>query len=145
MKKKVNHITRMKPFLVAAFVLAALASFGVAYTVASNMNESTKSTASCDGLCVDLHEEEAKPATIAVPLGSTVQFNSADGKSHSLSLGKGGHEHVHKGKFNSGEFSANEAWRVEFSDEGTFVFHDHLNPKINVLVVVFTPGKEYKI
>ena len=58
---------------------------------------------------------------------------------------EGGEEHVHEGKFSSGEFKADEAWRVQFNDAGTFFFHDHLNPKLNILVVVYTPGANYKI
>ncbi len=49
------------------------------------------------------------------------------------------------GKFESGDFGANEAWKVQFKDEGTFQFHDHLNPKISVLMVAYIKDKQYKV
>lgn len=125
-------------------ILAVVFGFAIAYGLNKTQHVDT---ASCrkDDVCVSLAEDKTNPDTIAVPRGSFVQFNSADGKSHSLSLGKGGESHTHNGNFSSGEFKADEAWRVQFNDEGTFFFHDHFNPKINVLIVVYTPGKEYKI
>lgn len=99
----------------------------------------------CQGVCVALQEKEASPSTITVTPGTYVQFNSADGKKHSLSLGGGGEHHEHKGSFSSGTFQADEAWRVQFKEEGSYKFHDHYNPNINVLVVVYTTGKTYQI
>ena len=127
-------------------LLATLLGFGLVYAVSTyTLGNKTVDNTSCDVTCVALNKDGASPNTIAVPVGSYVQFNSADGKSHNLSIGKGGDEHEHTGKFYSGEFQADEAWRVQFNDEGTFTFHDHLNPKINVVVVVYQPGKDYKI
>lgn len=141
MPKKQQH-KLILPFLVLAF--AVMIGFGVAYGLGKMQRVEAASCPEKD-VCVSLLENKTDPDTIAVPRGSYVQFNSADGKSHSLSLGKGGESHSHSGSFSSGEFGADEAWRVQFNDEGTFFFHDHFNPKINVLVVVYTPGKEYKI
>lgn len=98
--------------------------------------------------CVALAAEQAQPDTITVKLGEYVQFNSADGQSHSLSQGKGGEEHDHTGPFSSGEFKADEGWRAQFKEPGTFYFHDHLNPKINILVVAYqepddTPASKF--
>jgi|GEM_PF-5940792 len=95
--------------------------------------------------CVALKDKVAVPDTLTVPVGSTVQFNSADGKKHSLSLGEGGEEHVHTGPFSSGDFDSDEAWRVQFNDKGTYIFHDHYSPEISVLVVVYEPGGDYRI
>lgn len=132
--------------LIALTLIAALLSFSLVYVMASRNNDTqTVNSTECEGTCVALTKDGASPNTIAVAMGSYVQFNSADGKSHNLSIGKGGHEHEHTGKFYSGEFLADEGWRVQFNDEGTFAFHDHFNPKINVVVVVYTPGKEYKV
>lgn len=133
-------------FPLVIFALAGIVGFGVVYASTLSNNKYIFSPRSnCSGQCIYLYETKASPDTIAVKLGSYLQFNSADGKPHSLSLGKGGDEHNHRGKFNSGEFSSDEGWRVQFNEEGSFFFHDHLNPKINVLVVVYTPGKQYKI
>lgn len=123
-------------------VIAGL--IGFAGITALNSGKETDST-NCAGICVALGPKVASPDTVTVAKGDFVQFNSADGKTHSLSLGKGGEEHSHNGKFNSGDFKGDEAWRVQFNEDGSFFFHDHYNPKVNVLVVVYTPGKDYKI
>lgn len=131
--------------MIVVFIVALIVGFAVVYSFSSGSDKNTYSQSSCKDTCVALIEDKASPDTIALKVGDYVQFNSADGKSHNLSLGKGGEEHSHKGKFYSGEFKADEAWRVQFKEEGTFFFHDHLNPKITILVVVYTPDKEYKI
>lgn len=134
------------PLLIGVVLVAGFASFGIIHTVtAAGSRNQIKGQKNCNGTCVNLYEDKATPDTIAVAVGSYVQFSSKDGKSHSLSLGEGGEEHIHSGKFSSGEFKADEGWRVQFNDEGSFYFHDHLNPKISVLVVVYTPGKQYKV
>lgn len=129
--------------LVSLLLLAGTIGFGVSYAVSKNSR--AKAETNCQGTCVALYQDKASPDTISVPVGTYVQFNSADGKAHNLSVGKGGEEHQHSGKFYSGEFQADEGWRVQFKEDGTFYFHDHLNPNINVLVVVYTPGKDYKL
>lgn len=100
----------------------------------------------CDNIqCVNLRADGARPDTLAVPVGSYVQFNSADGQMHSLSLGKGGDAHGHSGPFTSGNFAADEAWKVQFKEPGTFHFHDHYNPGLNVLIVVYEAGGDHTI
>ena len=132
--------------VLAALFLSTILGFGLVYGMSGrNSDAATAKSDSCDGTCIALEKEAANPSSVAVPVGDYVQFNSADGNSHSLSQGGGGEEHSHSGQFTSGTFGADEAWRVQFNDEGTFKFHDHLNPKINVIVVVYTPGKDYKI
>lgn len=131
-------------WLAVAFVAIAAGGFGIAYNL-SNKNTAIAAAAECAGTCVYLREGKADPATVAVPAGSFVQFNSADGTTHNMSQGKGGAAHEHNGSFSSGPFKADEAWRVQFKKEGTYHFHDHYNPNINVMVVVYTPGKDYKI
>ena len=143
--KKLSKLSRTQLLLVA-FAVAGLVSFGVVSAISSMDKDSQIiSQANCSGICVSLKKDVASPDTLAITVGSFVQFNSADGKPHSLSLGEGGEEHSHTGKFTSGKFEADEAWRVQFNKEGTFTFHDHYNPKLNVIVVVYTEGKEYKV
>ena len=123
-----------------------LLSFVMVLQFTQSRNQSTVAAQSCDAdMCVSLQQDGALPGEIAVQAGSVVQFNSADGKSHNLSLGKGGDGHDHAGPFHSGEFAADEAWKVQFKEDGTYYFHDHLNPDINVLVVVYTEGKGFKL
>lgn len=132
-----NKINR-KVLIVA--VLAGILSFGGSYAL-TNMR--TQASQASDGVVqVALHENSAKPDSIAVTTGQTVMFNSADGKIHNLSLGEGGDEHDHHGPFYSGEFGADEAWRATFEQPGTYFFHDHTNPDINVLVVVYDDNSQ---
>lgn len=143
MKNPSSIFSNQKALMVIAFMIVALLGFGLSYVMTRSYADPVG--ASCEGTCVSLEGDKANPSAITVTNGSYVQFNSADGKAHSLSLGAGGHEHSHQGTFNSGTFEADEAWRVQFNDDGTYIFHDHFNPKINVVVVVYTPGKDYKV
>ena len=129
--------------LVIGFILAGAIGYG-AVTALSSRNSAPTCSHKQD-VCVGLYQDKASPDTITVKTGGYVQFNSADKKSHELALGEGGKEHHHQGKFESGTFNAGEAWRVQFTQDGSFYFHDHFNPKVNILVVVYTPGKDYKI
>ncbi len=151
MSKLRELFKRQELFLPVLLVLVMVLSFGAVYSLTSKNNKSqiveaqTAKDPSCSDTCVDLYQGKASPNTLAVAVGSYVQFNSKDGKTHDLSLGGGGSEHEHTGKFQSGEFKADEAWRVQFKEEGTFTFHDHYNPEVNIVVVVYTPGKDYKV
>ena len=145
MKKFSKLAKDQRSLAIVIFIVAVVTSFTLIYSVTSGKSDNKVSRSSCSDTCVALHEDRAVPDTIAVEVGDYVQFNSADGKSHNLSLGMGGEEHSHAGKFHSGEFQSDEAWKVQFNDEGSFYFHDHLNPRISILVVVYSPGKDYKI
>lgn len=141
-----KHIAMMsKNQITLAVMFAITAAIGLLIGYFIIDGGGSKATSGCAGTCVELRKEGAHPDVIAIEKGSYVQFNSADGKSHSLSLGGGGEAHDHYGRFNSGTFGADEAWKVQFNDDGTFRFHDHDNPRINIVVVVYTPGKEYII
>lgn len=142
--KLVSKLSNVQLVMVA-LLLSTIMGFALVYALSGRTTGNDAVAKSCDGTCIALEKDGAEPATIAVLVGSFVQFNSADGKSHSLSLGGGGDEHSHTGQFSSGTFKADEAWRVQFKDEGTFKFHDHFNPNINVLIIVYTPGKDYRV
>lgn len=109
--------------------------------------QARKATPKTGETVVRLLSDHADPSAIAVTKGSYVRFNSADGKSHNIGQGSGTdevhqaigsneHDHAQGGKV-SGEFGADEAYRVQFNQVGTFSFHDHMNPKIFVTVVVY--------
>lgn len=138
-----NKITSPK-ILIAGLVLSLTLGFFLSFSLA-NRSSITSKTDNCSDVCVKLLTEGASPDSVAIEVGQFIQFNSEDGNSHNLSLGKGGHDHEHSGDYYSGEFGADEGWRVQFKEEGTYFFHDHLNPNINVLVVVYTPGKTYEL
>lgn len=157
MKKKTNEQKRSfkvvlqkltaSPLALAAIALTiGLVSFGLFYSLGQRSDGATYSQAECDGaICVALGKDGAKPNEISVPLGGFVQFNSADGKKHQMSIGSGGHDHSHQTSFNSPTIGADEGWRVQFNNPGSFYMHDHTNPDINVLIVVYEPGKDYRI
>lgn len=127
----------------------------ISFTAVSIMNSKKPILASknCQGLCVNITKDGIDPDTLTVKVGEFVQFNSADGKQHNLGLGGGvdgdktAHDadHEHVGEFTSGDFNADEAWRVQFKTAGTYKFHDHYNPKLNILVVVYAPGGPAKL
>lgn len=133
-------ILRNKLILIALAVVAMGAGFMVANQLVSKDHVQT-AEASAAGVQIQLQGNKATPDTVTVKVGETVQFNTADGKKHEIALGQGGHDHEHIGTYSSGDFGAGEAWRVQFKQAGNYYFHDHFNPDINVLVVVYTPTK----
>jgi plastocyanin len=126
-----------KILIVVAVVVSIGAFFG---GLAIVHHSSAQSASSQEGTVVLLRDSKAVPDTVTVKVGQTVQFNSADGKSHDIASGPGGHEHEHTAGIRSGKFSADEGWKVTFSKPGTYYFHDHLNPEISILVVAYNPS-----
>lgn len=81
-----------------------------------------------------------EPDAVSAKVGSTVQFNPKDGNSHKVSYGKGDsynnmHEHV-EGVLKSGEIKPDDSYKVIFSKEGAYYFHDHTNTKAYVSILV---------
>lgn len=139
-KKKKNTLT-----VLIVFIGVVIGAFLIGYLLAKP-KDTVQYSKTCEvDSCVQLTANGAKPNELSVKLGSTVQFNSADGKVHKLSLGEGGEEHAHTGSFQSGEIKADEGWRATFSKPGTYFFHDHYNPDINVLVIAYKPDSDTKI
>lgn len=141
MKSKLN----LSVIFVAVTLLAGTASFGLNRLFDSKASSQAAANICEAEVCVELTSNGAAPHTVAIKAGQHVQFNSADGQKHNLSLGKGGEEHQHSGPYYSGEFGADEAWKVQFKQDGTYQFHDHYNPKLSILIVVYEPGKDYTI
>jgi plastocyanin len=136
----VSQIFRRKVFYIVGLSAMAVAVGLTGYMLTSHSLVNKNNTAHahvCEDHCVALEASRANPDTLTVKAGEFVQFNSADGNSHSLSLGEGGEDHGHNGPFSSGEFKADEGWRVQFKEPGTYFFHDHHHPEINILVVVY--------
>lgn len=141
--KRFKHLLNKRTLLL--MVLPATVAMTSFATVLAMSSHSVQTAAECKEACVALGPYGANPETVVLTRGSFLQFNSADGKSHNLSLGQGGEHHQQSSSLNSGEFKANEGWRVQFNEDGSYTFHDHLNPKVSVVVVVYTPGKDYTI
>lgn len=139
-------LSNQKVFIVGTVVLAGMIGFGAMYVVANNRQSATVAPTNCEGVCVNLLGDKASPNTLAVIKGSYVTFNSADGKSHELTLGDpASHGHSNAGSFESGVFKSDESFKVQFKEEGTYKFTDKMNPGTTIIVVVYTEGKDYKI
>jgi plastocyanin len=127
------------------FLLITLMFFGATigfFGVNMSKSISSTTTSSCNGICVALKPSGIEPDELAVKVGETVQFNSADGAKHNLVEGSGQENHSPKhhdnnGGFVSGEFAADEAWRMQFQKAGTYRLHDQYNPSQNILIVVY--------
>lgn len=169
MSKVLQTIAKRPLVLITASALVGLGlGFLIFNTFAKPESTSTQTVASCEVTeCISLRNGKASPSEINVPIGSFVQFNSSDGKKYNLSLNKekgslaydhgggtvphtDGDEHAEKNDpaldtFKSGDFSNDEAWRVQFKNKGTFIFKDAYNPSIDILVVVYQPGDTTKI
>jgi plastocyanin len=148
-------------------ILAGAFAFGLTYT-----NQSKNVGAANTAVQVDLIDNRAEPSAVSVEKGKHVQFNTKDGKTHNIGQGGGeagthavnpavpgnGHpegdastDHQHAtseahdhtaGTKVSGDFGRDQAYRVQFNETGTYTFHDHLNPKISVVIVVYDPAKK---
>lgn len=150
-----------RPVLAAILGSLLVVGFAISYIVSTSINDRSASEDVCQQeMCVALYSDKITPDAITVPVGNYIRFNVADGKVHSLAPGGGAfdHEekqgehsansstdHEHTEAFSSGDIGADEAWRVRFDKTGTYILHDHYNPKLSVTVVVYEPGKNFQI
>ncbi len=134
-------------FTVGLILFIAAISFAAVFSFAQKKNSSRSlNKADCPvSECVSLYSQSASPDTITVTVGSFVQFNSSDGKKHNISLAHSVVQHEDASEYESGDFEADEAWKVQFKKDGAFTFRDKYNDRISVNVIVYTPGKDYKI
>ncbi len=98
---------------------------------------------------IELRSNGATPDAIAVVKGSYVEFDVKDKRTYNIGQGSGNdevHQQAHadihdhpKGAIESGAFGPGQGYRVLFNKTGTFQFHDHLNPKISITVIVYEP------
>lgn len=98
---------------------------------------------------IELRSSGASPDAIAVVKGSYVEFDVKDNRTYNIGQGSGDdpvHQQAHvdihdhpKGAIESGAFGPGQGYRVTFNKTGTFQFHDHLNPKISITVIVYEP------
>lgn len=100
---------------------------------------------------IELRSSGASPDAIAIVKGSYVEFDVKDKRTYNIGQGSGNdavhqeaHQDVHdhpKGAIESGAFGPGQGYRVLFNKVGTFQFHDHLNPKIFITVIVYEPKR----
>lgn len=126
---------------VIVLAVAGAAGYGLSRI---NGTEATRATSTAT---VALLSERADPAVIALTQGGTVEFAAKDGRTHNIVQGSGDnevhqelgqdvHDHPVMAK-ESGDFGPGQGYQVTFKKVGTFTFHDHLNPKISVTVIVY--------
>ncbi len=142
------------------FSAIIVVSAGAAFGVTRYLNAQPAVTT--EDVQVSLFADRAEPSATAVERGKAVVFNTKDDKIHDIGQGSGKdeaahegsghgdeashegsrsgeHEHTNGGK-ESGPFGKGQAYRVVFDKIGTYTFHDHLNPKIRITVVVYEPN-----
>ena len=146
-KKKPASTSTPKSIILLGVGVLVLA-FAVGYTLSRSSSPVAKGPiqTKCDGTCVAVYNDKADPDVLTVTAGSYVQFNAADGQMHNLSIG--GDDNAHHEDievYSSGDFKGDEAWRVQFKKDGAYTFKDKYHPKVSINVVVYTPGKDYRI
>jgi plastocyanin len=131
------------PIKTIAFValVALLVGFGTMYFIGQRHQPAGQ--AKCSGQCILLRANGADPSALSVITGSFVSFASADGQHHNLSLDD--HAAQDYSAYQSGDFKADESWKVQFKQDGAYSFTDKDNAKIHIDIVVYTPDKNYKI
>lgn len=139
------------PRLLVIGLLTGLTAFLSVYLFAGSGKSGNITNARCEEnvTCVYLKADHAMPDVAAIEVGKYVQFSSADGKTHNLGLGQGDahHDgsHKHEGSFASGDFKADEAWKVRFKQTGTYELHDHYRPDIRFTVIVYDPNHSSRV
>ncbi len=98
---------------------------------------------------VALTDKGADPADLLITVGEYVEFDSKDGKVHDIAIGAGDgdgehHDHTATG-LESGDFKADEGYRVQFNKIGSYYFHDHRRPSLTISVAVYQPSASSSI
>lgn len=124
-------------------IVAVLFSFVSVYSITTSA--STNAVKCPVEACVSLNKQVATPTVVTVTSGSYVQFNSTDGGKHNIALAHSVVQHSDESEFDSGDFGGDEAYKVQFKQDGAYTFRDKYNNKVSINVIVYTPGKEYKI
>lgn len=144
-QERARQFVATNKLLLAVGLVGLIASFTGFYAFSSTQN-STVASVRCEvAACISLSKDLSEPQVITVTAGSFVQFNSADGEKHNVALVHSGVQHEDHHRYESGDFKSDEAWKVQFKKDGTYTFADKYNKNIEVSVVVYTPGKDYKI
>jgi plastocyanin len=146
-----KRIAATKYLVLGIAVMAVVAGYVGTHAYATKQ---AGKRSNCSDTCVSIRPDGFSQSELAVKVGTFVEFRSADGRTHNLALGEGtehdssdnhtepaqasvDHPHDHVSGTESGEFGADEAWKVQFKKAGTYVIHDHLHPELNILVVVY--------
>ena len=127
-----------------AFVVLCSTFAGFYFASSKSSTKAPKNTCSADA-CLALTGQYTVPQVLTVKSGSYVLFNSADNKKHNIELVHSAVQHDDANRYESGDFGAGESWKVQFKEDGAYTFADKYDSKLEVNVIVYTEGKEYKI
>lgn len=148
-----NTFKNIRVVVPLVFVGVALITFGIVYGLKlTHTNKTSKAsqadsfTANCPATaCIKLLGKTADPDTITVTTGSYVQFNSADSGMHNVALQHSSVQHDDTNEYESGDFKKDEAWKVQIKHDGAYTFRDKYNPGLEINIVAYTKGKDYKV
>jgi plastocyanin len=134
-------------FLAGLVLFVFAITFTALFLYASNKKTTQSVTAApCPvAACVSIGSDAANPNILTVTKDSYVQFNSADGRKHNIALSHSAAHHDDPTRYESGDFQADEAWKVQFKKDGAYSFRDKYNESVKVDVIVYTEGKDYKV
>lgn len=121
--------------LVLVAAILASASFVGSYFYFNSGRQSATVEASV--VRVKLAGDKAIPDSLAVKVGQSVSFDTGDNQRHAIGFGRGGAHHQETADYSTAEFGPGQSWLVKFKQKGVFELHDHEQPLINVLVVVY--------
>lgn len=124
-----------------ALVIIALVFGVVGFGVSVGIAKSHTSKPAATVTEIQLLKDRAEPTAITVKVGETVQFNAKDGRTHDIARGSGGLAGVHTATSDtgpsSGQFGADEGYRLTMKEAGTFDFYDKLDPRLSVTIIVY--------
>ena len=130
--------------IIGLAIVVILVSFAGAWKLSSSKNSAA--TVKCPvQVCISISAQNKQPTEYTIKSGSYIQFNNADGKIHEIELIHSGIQHKDPSRYSSGPIKAGEAWKVQFKQDGTYIFVDKYNPDVEMSVIVYTQGKDYKI
>lgn len=134
--------SRLAPFAIA--LVFGVVGFAIALGIAKG-NPPKPATNVTE---IQLFKDRVEPTAVTVKVGETIQFNSKDGRTHDIARGSGGLAGVHTATSetgpSSGQFGADEGYRLTMKDAGTFDFYDKLDPRLSVTVIVYVPKTSTK-
>lgn len=128
-----------------AWIVAVIGFIGASFVGAISTNNDIRQSKCDAAACISLSRQSSQPEVITVTSGSYVNFNSADDQKHNIALTHSGIQHEDKNRYESGDFNADEAWKVQFKKDGVYTFEDKYNENAEITVIVYNPGKKYEI
>ncbi len=129
---------RRKIGVTLVWFLLISASYGT-YILSSNIKNGVDSTASIFmGLGTKVHEvnltgETATPNTLTITVGDSIRFVNSDETAHNIALRS---SRRNDARVESGEFSGEDTYELQFHEAGQFELYDRLNLDITLSVVV---------